>query len=99
VIAYDNRTWQTKIMLKTSDDADTSTTVYTPTIQSSGRLSLIRALQPEGGYVRARGLNPLKTNVNTPKPQGLFRFCFDRTNREVLLFPEPVADLLGSRQG
>lgn len=36
VIAYDNRTWQTKIMLKTSDDADTTTTVYTPTIQPSG---------------------------------------------------------------
>jgi len=36
VIAYDNRNWQTKIMLKTSDDADTTTTFYTPTIQSSG---------------------------------------------------------------
>jgi len=33
VLSYDNRTWQTKIMLKTSDDADTTTTVYTPTIQ------------------------------------------------------------------
>jgi len=33
---YDNRTWKTKIMLKTSDDADTTTTVYTPTIQPSG---------------------------------------------------------------
>ncbi|NQT10839.1 MAG: pilus assembly PilX N-terminal domain-containing protein [Desulfobacteraceae bacterium] len=33
--AYDNRTWQTKILLKTSDDADTTTTVYTPTIQPS----------------------------------------------------------------
>jgi hypothetical protein len=36
VISYDNRTWQTKIMLKTSDDADTTTAVYTPTIQPSG---------------------------------------------------------------
>jgi hypothetical protein len=36
VIAYDNRNWQTKIMLKISDDADTTTTVYTPTIQPSG---------------------------------------------------------------
>ena len=35
-IAYDNRDWQTKILLKTSDDADTTTTVYTPTIQPSG---------------------------------------------------------------
>ena len=33
--AYDNRNWQTKIMLKTSDDADTTTTFYTPTIQPS----------------------------------------------------------------
>ena len=33
---YDNRNWKTKIMLKTSDDADTTTTVYTPTIQPSG---------------------------------------------------------------
>jgi len=32
---YDNRTWQTKIMLKTSDDADTTTTISTPTIQPS----------------------------------------------------------------
>ena len=51
------------------------------------------ASQLDGGYVRARRLIPLKTNINTPKRQGLFRFCFDRTNREVLLFPEPVADL------
>ena len=35
-IAYDNRDWQTKILLKISDDADTTTTVYTPTIQPSG---------------------------------------------------------------
>jgi len=33
---WDNRNWQTKIMLKTSDDADTTATVYTPTIQPSG---------------------------------------------------------------
>jgi len=33
---WDNRNWKTKIMLKTSDDADTTTTVYTPTIQPSG---------------------------------------------------------------
>jgi Tfp pilus assembly protein PilX len=33
---YDNRNWQTKILLKTSDDTDTTTTVYTPTIQPSG---------------------------------------------------------------
>ena len=36
---YDNRNWQTKILLKTSDeidDIDTETTVHTPTIQPSG---------------------------------------------------------------
>ena len=32
---WDNRDWKTKIMLKTSDDADTTTTFFTPTIQPS----------------------------------------------------------------
>jgi len=30
---WDNRDWKTKILLKTSDDVDTTTTVLTPTIQ------------------------------------------------------------------
>ena len=32
---WDNRDWKTKIMLKTSDDTDTTTTFFTPTIQPS----------------------------------------------------------------
>ncbi len=32
---WDNRNWKTKIMLKTSDDTDTTTTILTPTIQPS----------------------------------------------------------------